>query len=226
MRPSGRARFLAVLGLVFALGGFGYLFAADSEDGESRHRRGGDGLVRGEPRPPRLAGLGPERRCPLANALALPGVPAEAGLGPGRATRRGVVELRRGPVYVVFPGVPRVLDFQPGRSRWLRARVLFVSRSSYRGPVVVRGRRLDRRGVLRFGAGTRPRSTLRLPAGPWMEQRRSLRVWGRAARPRAGWRLQTSLVRTRASSGAGVGCFGYQVEGNGFSYPLVFGGNA
>jgi hypothetical protein len=177
-----------------------------------------------------LPALGADKKCPLANAVTLAGVPAEAALGPGGPTQRGVAKLRKGPVYVAFPGTPRILDFpatEDGGSAaggWRSAEVLWLSRPSYRGPVLVRGGQLDGPERLGFGRGPRPRSQLRLPAGQWTARRSPLRAWGRTVQPRTGWRMAAALTRIRRAGKSGIRCYAYQVDGNSFSYTIAFGG--
>jgi hypothetical protein len=199
-------------------------------DGGGLGRRERAAFARLEARRLRLPALGADEKCPLANAVALPVVPAEAALGPGGPTERGVAKLREGPVYVAFPGIPRILDFQAtgdGSSRaggWRSAEVLWVSRASYRGPVLVRGGQLDGPGRLGFGRSPHPRSQLRLPAGDWTVRRGPLRVWGRTVQPRTGWRTATAPTRISRTGKAGIRCYAFQVDGNSFSYTIAFGG--
>lgn len=182
-----------------------------------------------EARALRLPTLDADDRCPLANATALPGVPAGAGLGPGGPTERGVAKLRKGPIYVAFPGIPRILDFpavedgRPASGEWRSAAVLWVSRPSYDGPALVRGRQLDGPEQLGFGPGSRPRAQLRLPAGRWRQQRGPLRVWGRTAHARKGWRMAASTIRIRNWGESEIRCYAYQVDGEQFSYTIAFG---
>jgi hypothetical protein len=153
--------------------------------------------------------------CPFSGAIELPGIPAEAGLGPGTDDVERLIE---GPVYTVFQAIPRRLDlFPPTRDGWRSATILVVSRPSYRGPVLVRGRQLDGPSSVGFGAVSQKERDLRLPAGPWDERRRRLRVWGRRVHPRKDWRVAVSQILMREG-----GCFGLQVVGTSFSYPIRF----
>jgi len=122
----------------------------------------------------------------------VPGILAEAGLGAG-------------PVYVVFPAVPRVLDLFPpeknsllAKSEWRSAETVWVSEPAYDGPVLVRGQQMDGRNRIGFGTGVEPEWGLRLPAGTWAEEREPLRAWGRTLRPSKGWRAAVVYVRIRA----------------------------
>jgi hypothetical protein len=115
-----------------------------------------------------------------------------------------------GPVYVKFQwGVPNTLHTTTGDTVW-------SSTPAYRGPVLVRGRRLDARGTVEFGSFLRRSPELRLPAGSWDEDTKLARkLWPRAVR--AGWRF--SLARTWVDSD---GCYALQVDGESFSDVVLF----
>jgi hypothetical protein len=138
---------------------------------------------------------------------------AEAALGPFPGGNPKALE--RGPIYAALPeGAPRIVFLSAlGANReagWWAIRTLWTSRPSYDGPVLVRGGRLDRPGTLRFGSPTRPRRQLRLRAGrPWPSQPNDIP---------AGWRVAKipTLIRD-------TGCYAFQVDAPGFSYPLAFG---
>ena len=128
----------------------------------------------------------------------------------------------RGPVYAALTeGAPRIVFLSAVRRRvrasrsWL-VRTLWISRPSYNGPVLVRGRRLDRPGTLGFGTTTPPRESLRLPAGAWT----GIRVdpGGEEVHAQAGWRVAVMPTQIRQP-----GCYAFQVDGLGFSYTLAFG---
>lgn len=140
-------------------------------------------------------------------AIGLPGVPAEAALGPWP----GETALRRGPVYVALQGAaPRIASRRTSYTIW-------VSRSSYRGPVLVRAGRLNRgstAGAFAFGTQSGSKDQLRLPARRW-----SPRDLPRADQPLPdGWRATPIPVRIREP-----GCYAFQVDGRSFSYVLTFG---
>lgn len=175
---------------------------------------------------------------PDVGAIALPGIPGEAALGPwprsagptvsgsgpGVAAvnrQRGEDVLKRGPVYAaLLAGPPRIVYLSeppaPGESKWRAVRTIWVSRPSYHGPLLVRGGRLDRPGRVGFGSAVRPRWELRLPAGSWPHS--DVHPRGRA-RP-VGDRWRASSVPTRILD---PGCYAFQVDGVGFSYVLAFG---
>ena len=163
-------------------------------------------------------------------AIHIRGVPAEAALG-------------KGPVRLVFPAIPRVLDLFPPEedasfagSKWRGAEVSFVSEPRYDGPVLVRGGQIDGEHRIGFGDDETPLWELRLPAGDW-EPIDGLRVWGDDQRlqpaaagtdgtegcPRClqlsnDWRVQRATLRIAAD-----GCYGMQLDGQGFSQVIEFG---
>jgi hypothetical protein len=158
--------------------------------------------------------LSPEAECPFSGAITLDGIPAEAALGPGV----GVEKLDDGPLYVVLPGIPTTLYLLPPTDDGRRmATILLVSRPSYRGPILTRGRRLDGPHAIRFLLGGREEPEVRLPSGPWDERTTPLMVWDRSAHPPPGWRVAAVDVLLRAG-----GCYGLQVDGRTFSYTIRF----
>jgi hypothetical protein len=114
-----------------------------------------------------------------------------------------------GPVYPIggFPALRFVYPPQPDQlfygSSWSGQKVLWTARGHYRGHVLIRGRQLDGPHELRFGHGVVPARELRLETeGP---------------PPPSGWRGWPSTTRLRAA-----GCYGWQVDGPGFSRVVVF----
>ena len=83
-------------------------------------------------------------------------------------------------------------------SKWFGQKVLWAIDSTYRGPLLVRGRQLDGPHELRFDRGVVPPREIRFPS---------------SAPPRS----RPSFTRVR-----GPGCYGYQVDGVGFSSVIVF----
>jgi hypothetical protein len=153
-------------------------------------------------------------QCPLSGAIHLPGIPAEAGLGPG-TDAEGLDET---PVYVVFQAIPRILDlFPPTRNGWRSTTILVASRPGYLGPVLIRGARLRGRGGVAFGPIFGRERELRLPAGPWDDRAGPVSVWGRTAHPRPGWRVAVAKVWMRKGD-----CYGLQMDGRSFGYPITF----
>jgi hypothetical protein len=120
-----------------------------------------------------------------------------AGLGPG-------------PAFPIFGGRPPValLDYvlpAPGNSfagsAWGGQKVLWFVRPEYKGPVLVRGRQLDGPHLVRFDFGVLPPKEIRI---------------GLLA-PGDDLRDRPSFTRLRAP-----GCYGYQIDGVGFSRVIVF----
>jgi len=181
-------------------------------------------------RPLALPAMPPDGRCPLGATVSttlIAGAPAEAGLAPGDQThprRRNLERLLAGPVYGVLSAVPRVLNPIPDfRSHdyselWPGAPMTWISRPSYRGPVVVRGGQLDGAHRLAFGSASDRTLRLELPTGTWHEREDPPQIgpYPLKRAPRR-WRAQPVTVRVPSS-----GCYAFQVDGIGFSYPLVF----
>jgi hypothetical protein len=141
-------------------------------------------------RPLHLPHVAPGAPCPISHADATVDF-ARFGVARG---------LGHGPAYPI--GMPRgVLVVVPASgadagSDWAGQKVLWFVRPRYGGRVLVRGRRLDGPGLVRFGRGSVPATELLIPAGT-ME------------RP--------SFTRVRAS-----GCYAYQIDGTSFSRTIVF----
>jgi hypothetical protein len=112
-------------------------------------------------------------------------------------SRFGVARgLGRGPAYPILPsGVLALVPATDG-GRWAGQKVLWFVHPHYHGRVLVRGRRLDGPGLVRFDRGVVPAPELRVPAGTTE---------------------QPSFTRLRAT-----GCYAYQIDGNGFSRVIVF----
>jgi hypothetical protein len=96
-------------------------------------------------------------------------------------------------------------------SRWRAARVTWRAAPGYRGPILIRGRRLDagRTGgaAVGLGEGHRPYDELQL-----MSSGR-----GAPASAAGGGRAWLTLTRVRTP-----GCYAYQVDGTSFSNVIVF----
>lgn len=162
-----------------------------------------------------LPDLPPGAACGTSRlATHVPGIPAQAALQGTSATN---------PVYTVNEGIPRLMSpAQPetGASTtepWGNATVLWLSDPSYRGPVLVRGQRLDGPQAVGFGRSVHPGLELRLPPGSWDESRSPLTAWGLPVHPPSGWRVAVAQTRVRVD-----GCYGYQVDGTSFSYDILF----
>jgi hypothetical protein len=137
-------------------------------------------------RPLHLPHIAPGAACPVSHPDATTDFDQfgiARGLGPG-------------PAYPILPG--GVLSLVPAAhgGRWAAQKVLWFVHPRYRGRVLVRGRRLDGPGLVRFDRGVVPVRELRLGAGT-------------TERP--------SFTRLRAT-----GCYAYQIDGGGFSRIIVF----
>jgi hypothetical protein len=123
----------------------------------------------------------------------------------------GVRSLRgQGPAYPTLTGSGQSLEIYdpiPARwsgSSWSGMKVLWWASGRYHGPVLIRGRQLDGPNLLRFDDGRVPPAETRIQPGPGF-------------RPWRGARAHPSYTRVRAP-----GCYGYQVDGIGFSRVIVF----
>jgi hypothetical protein len=158
-------------------------------------------------RPLRLPRLTRGERCPVSSVarhVAFRAYGVGQGLGPGPA----------------YPVMSAALDIEwppPGLSEffvggWGGQRVLWFVAPRYRGPVLVRGRRLDGPDPVRFDRGRVPQIELRIPAG-------DASFWPVRITRDDGQRYRRSYTRLRAP-----GCYAYQVDGTSFSYRIVFRG--
>ena len=93
-------------------------------------------------------------------------------------------------------------------------RVNWIVATSYRGPVLVRGRQLDGSGTLTFHGGLDQAGY----HGDWRyaPDLPALRLLGGSAAG-SGWTQYQTHVNV-----PGDGCYAYQVDGTGFSYTIIF----
>ncbi len=157
-------------------------------------------------RPLHVGALAPGARCPVSSidrgfSFARYGVGRGIGPGPAYPVSKGAA-LR-----IEWPP-PAATDFSTGA--WGGQRVMWLVSSAYRGPLLVRGRRLDGRDAVRFDGGTVPRGELRIG----VDDRGG---WPVGVMSDDGQRYRRSLTRLRAP-----GCYAYQVDGLDFSYRVVF----
>ena len=144
-------------------------------------------------------------RCSLPGFRVDPTVPfvsrfgTAGGLGPG-------------PAYPILP--TGVLQLAPAANfnskSWAGQKVLWFVLPSYRGPVLIRGARLDGNSLVRFQDGNVPPAQLTIP------------VYTRGGQPGgvtppAGTRYLPSYTRL-----LGPGCYAYQIDGTTFSRVIVF----
>jgi hypothetical protein len=121
--------------------------------------------------------------------------------------------LGRGPAYPIYGSATMTVEFPPtgqwSGSAWGGAKVLWFVRPVYRGPVLIRGRRLDGSAWARFDGGKVPASELRIPTGSSAVGNPGVKDVGQRYRP--------SYTRVRAP-----GCYAYQIDGSTFSRVVVF----
>jgi len=128
--------------------------------------------------------------------------------------------LGPGPIYPVIgvpAGRPGVLSFAdpPPRGSLLAGsgfggqKVLWIGAPRYRGPVLIRGGQLGGDGVVMFSTGT----TMLFPELQFAPQSQ----YSHAGLPTRGWRGWPTGTDLRAP-----GCYAWQVDGNTFSYTVVF----
>jgi hypothetical protein len=93
-------------------------------------------------------------------------------------------------------------------SHWLAARVTWRAAPGYRGPILIRGRRLGGAGApVGFGEGRKPYDELQLMSS------------GRGAPSLSAGAGRAWLALTRVRR---PGCYAYQVDGTSFSKVIVF----
>jgi hypothetical protein len=149
-------------------------------------------------RPLHLPALGRGGRCPASRIA-----PQITGKRYGVAGAIGP-----GPVYPVLGRPSLFAVFRPKQwGVWAGQKVLWFVLPAYKGPVLIRGRRLGGSRLMRFDDGTHPAAQIRLAPGEtvtWTGQ-----VPGSRGRP--------SYVRVRVP-----GCYAVQIDGTSFSEVVVF----
>jgi hypothetical protein len=150
-------------------------------------------------RPLRLPSVGPGERCPTSA-----GRPIDT-LARGRSR---MLAVGPGPAYVLsVGGAPagrlRVAGAYRDPKGWVGQKSPWLIAPSYRGPVLVRGARVDAPGELRFAFG-------------YGQHLRSLYLPAHQRVQRSGWRAWPSATLVR-----GAGCYAYQVDGTSFSRVIV-----
>ncbi len=210
---SGSRGSVACLGVALALAGCG---------GASRSPTGPPDGLRTTSGYAAYDGCGPDRSAcaggvpaGLRRPLRLPRVASGAACpttGAGIATRFVGRLLGAGPVYPVLGGAVALnFAYPPSRgsnfvgSRWGGQKVLWVGAPASAGPVLIRGRQLDGPHAIGFG-----------PAGVPVDEMQLLASGATSPGEPAGWREWPSYTRLRAG-----GCYGYQVDGRGFSTVIV-----
>jgi hypothetical protein len=142
-----------------------------------------------------------------------------SGVGRIKFARYGVAKgIGPGPAYPIGfaqPGSVLRFTYPPNPasefagSQWSGQKVLWFVAPTYRGPVLIRGGRLDAPDTLRFERGKLPPTELRIPATTRGGYPPGSKLVGQRYRP--------SYTRLRAP-----GCYAYQIDGTTFSRVIVF----
>ncbi len=154
-------------------------------------------------RPLHLPRLAPGAACPVSHVDSRVPFVSRFGTGAG---------LGAGPAYPILPtGVLQLAPAANFNSKlWAGQKVLWLVLPSYRGPVLIRGARLDGNSVVRFQSGDIPPAKLTIPVYTRGGQPGSVT-------PPAGTRYVPSYTRLRSP-----GCYAYQIDGTTFSRVIVF----
>ena len=184
-------RIFAIAGLLVGLSVFASSAAAHSGDDWAALRR-----------PLHLPRLAAGASCPVSRVdarVAWRGINIFGGQGIGG-----------GPVYPGLGAHSGLLwatrDQQYG-GPWFGDKVFWYVQPSYRGPVMIRGRRVNGSGMVRFNAGRLPAPELHIAVGE------SVSWHGQPASSRG----VSSAVRVLAP-----GCYAFQIDGTNFSRVVVF----
>ncbi len=144
-----------------------------------------------------LLKLEPGTACPRAHGRQ---VAPESGIAIGDGPVYAAGFSADGVLAVPFPAPA---DSPFSGSVWSGAKVVWFIDPSYRGPVLIRGGRLDGKEQVRFETGADPAAELWIDAAP--------------GNSTSGWRNQPSYTRLSAP-----GCYLYQADGTGFTETIIF----
>jgi hypothetical protein len=148
-------------------------------------------------RPLHLPQVAKGARCPVSTGE----VASNLGRGLARMPVAGA-----GPVYLMSVGGDPAGSLGVARADpqgWRGQKAPWIASPRYRGPILIRGARIDARGELRFARSTADR----LPA---LYLRR-----GQSIQPN-GWRVWPGVILVRTP-----GCYALQVDGISFSHVIV-----
>jgi hypothetical protein len=153
-------------------------------------------------RPLHLPSLAQTHRCPRTRSVrSVPGIAAALGRGPAYPT----IGSRTGVAYIgPHSDTAHIGD-------WYFRKTIWTVDAKYQGPLLLRGRRIDRAGPLRFQAYgppslARSHAELRWPAR-----------WPTENRTASGWRQLPGATVLR-----GPGCYAFQADGLTFTTVIVF----
>jgi hypothetical protein len=153
------------------------------------------------------------RRRALAIQAIAPGTSCPVSVRTGTLARMGLGVFPAwgpGPAYPAFDPphaeIAQVFEFgpQPEYADWGIEKVMWAVDPRYVGPVLVRGRQLDGANELRFENGS-----------PGFTREQTLH-------PAAELRLVGGYVHPAVTRARSAGCYGYQIDGVGFSRTIVF----
>jgi hypothetical protein len=125
------------------------------------------------------------------------------GIGPGPAYPIGFEQPGSVLTFIAPPAASGAFVGSP----WGGTKVLWFVTPDYRGPVLIRGGRLDGSDVLRFDRGKEPPTEMRFLQN--RARAAGVEEYGQRERP--------SYTRLRAE-----GCYAYQIDGTTFSRTIVF----
>lgn len=157
-------------------------------------------------RPLHLPHIAPGAQCPVSRVDGRVPFVRRYGVGAG---------IGRGPAYPIgLRGGD--LQLAPAQNfdsaEWAGQKVLWFVLPSYRGPVLIRGGRVDGPGRVRFDRGDIPPLKIRIGREPT-----SAPFSPGSSVPPVGTRYRASYTRLE-----GPGCYAYQVDGTSFSRVIVF----
>jgi hypothetical protein len=155
-----------------------------------------------DPRPE----LDPAQWEPLRRPLTLPSIPADGACPRSSSTRAGAGvtwPLGPGPAYPAIGSPNGVANLKDDlvKKDWYLHKTLWAISPRYRGPLLIRGRRLDGPGMLRFRFGLA----------------RELKLHKLRPSAQSQWRYAPSHTALREP-----GCYGFQVDGTDFTEVIIF----
>jgi hypothetical protein len=148
-------------------------------------------------RPPVPPGTWKALRRPIALPQLAPGS-ASPRTRSGRESPKAAFGVGSGPAYAVIGGTAAALAGDLRRNGWVAHKTLWAFSPRYRGALLIRGRRLDEPGAVRFGFPRHPLGELHILPG-------------------RGWRYAPATTLLR-----GPGCYAFRIDGRGLRRKIVF----